>query len=417
MKHFLLLVILASCGAASLMSQNPCGQGRFAIESFGVIRTNDVVFGENVQPTFLDPNARQTLRMDVYEPAGDTLSQRPLLILAFGGAFVAGERKAPDVSTLCERMAKAGYVCASIDYRLSIGLIFDRNERNFYLAVIKAVHDMRAAVRYFRRDADSANLFRIHPDLIFAGGISAGGVTAVHLAYLDEVSEWPATVQSDSALIGGIEGLSGNLGYSSTVAGVINLCGAIGDTTWIRGSQVPIISAHGTDDTVVPYGSSDVLLGSDLDVHGSASIHEQALRIGLQSHLRPFHGADHVPFSDGPNIESYMDTTVEFVKENLWPIVCLFSTSSLSATQSVAPVTLWPQPARHALQIKWEDPRAIHAQLFLMDMMGRSLAVNAEQLTDGWYLHRGTLPAGLYIYQIRSATGSVLTSGRLLWED
>ena len=38
-----------------------------------------------------------TLYLDFYEPEGDTLSARPLVITVFGGAFVAGSRDYADM--------------------------------------------------------------------------------------------------------------------------------------------------------------------------------------------------------------------------------------------------------------------------------------------------------------------------------
>ena len=59
-----------------------------------------------------------TLYLDFYEPAGDTLTERPLVITVFGGAFVAGSRDFVDMQAYCTRLAQHGYAAASIDYRL-----------------------------------------------------------------------------------------------------------------------------------------------------------------------------------------------------------------------------------------------------------------------------------------------------------
>ena len=59
-----------------------------------------------------------TLYLDFYEPQGDTLSERPLVITVFGGAFVAGSRDFADMQAYCTRLAQHGYAAASIDYRL-----------------------------------------------------------------------------------------------------------------------------------------------------------------------------------------------------------------------------------------------------------------------------------------------------------
>ena len=385
---------------SGLFAQNPCGQGRYVSPVFPEVEiTKDVVFGENLQPSLVDPNARQTLRMDIYEPKGDTATNRPLLILAFGGAFVAGSRSDADISELCTRLAKLGYVTASIDYRVTISLIFDRSERNFYLAVMKAVHDMKAAVRYFRMDADSANLFRIDPARIIAGGISAGGVTGIHTAYLNNPAWLPPSIANDTAAIGGIEGLSGNPGYSSGVMGVINLCGAIGDTTWLNGSQIPIISVHGTEDQVVPYGSTTTLLGANLTAHGSASIHQQALRIGLESELLTFQGADHVPFTANPTTNPYMDSTVNYLREKLANWICVSNSTATEKPASVPTLKVYPQPAGTAVFIEAGLPVS-GLELTIWDSMGRRVEFEQSEEANGWSLRRTNQAAGLYHFVV-----------------
>ena len=49
---------------------------------------------------------------------GDTENNRPLIILAHGGSFIAGVRANPSMVSLGEAFAKRGYVVASISYRL-----------------------------------------------------------------------------------------------------------------------------------------------------------------------------------------------------------------------------------------------------------------------------------------------------------
>ena len=57
-------------------------------------------YGSN--KTSSSPNT--PLYMDIVQPKGDTLSRRPLIILAFGGGFIQGERK--DLLALCQLFAK-----------------------------------------------------------------------------------------------------------------------------------------------------------------------------------------------------------------------------------------------------------------------------------------------------------------------
>ena len=164
---------------------------------------------------------------------------------------------------------------------------------------------MRAAIRYFRKDRATSNTFRIDTANIFAAGVSAGAFMALHLAYLDEISEIPSAV--NPVAFGGIEGLSGNDGYSSNVKAIVNLCGAIKDTSWINAGDIPCISMHGTNDDVVPYGSSVInVIGIPIFVvDGSSSVAARQENVGVVNAFYTWQGQTHVPFV---NSAVYMDS-------------------------------------------------------------------------------------------------------------
>ena len=175
---------------------------------------------------------------------------------------------------------------------------------------------MKAAVRFFRQDAATANEYKIDTDFIVAGGSSAGGFTSLHLAYLDEISEIPADV--DTLVLGGLEGESGNPGFSSNVNAVVNLCGALGDKAYLKQTDVPLCSMHGTIDGTVPYATDIILylgLFPIMQVDGSYSIAAYADSIGMTNQMYTYFGADHVPYYSNA---AYMDTTVRFVSNFLY---------------------------------------------------------------------------------------------------
>ena len=122
----------------------------------------------NINQTLLGADYTQVLYMDVYFPENDDFQDRPLIFFMFGGSFVTGSKLSADVVNLCIQYAKRGYVAVAIDYRLSQNLLFfDPNEENAYKAVLKAVHDLKAAIRYFRMmDEISNETFRIDTNRI-----------------------------------------------------------------------------------------------------------------------------------------------------------------------------------------------------------------------------------------------------------
>ena len=321
-KYILLLIVLT----ATVFSQSECDGERYMSDLFPDIQiTSNIEYGENITEDILGFEYTQTLYLDVYEPEGDNVNERPLIIFMFGGAFVSGSKNSPVMQELCTRYAKMGYVASAIDYRLTPTLIWNGSEENAYKAVLKAIHDLKAAIRYFRMNDSLYDDFGVDTSRIYTGGSSAGAIASVNTAYLNEESEIPELVIDFVNESGGLEGLSGNPGFDSHFYGIVNLCGAVGDTNWIEFNDIPIVSVHGDEDTVVPYADDLVtLFGINLQVYGSYSIHQTMIDLGNQSALYTFEGEDHTPYAYS---DAYMDVTIDFTKEYMYDLVCAESQS------------------------------------------------------------------------------------------
>ena len=140
-----------------------CDGSRYRYRVFDQVEvTQGVFYGANTGSS----GANEELDMDIYRPAGDGELNRPVVILAHGGFFLAGSNDGVDVVPLCEDLARMGYVAASISYRLGIDNVFDL-ETSLQEAVLRGVHDAKAAVRYFRRThAEEGNPWGIDPSRI-----------------------------------------------------------------------------------------------------------------------------------------------------------------------------------------------------------------------------------------------------------
>ena len=364
-----LLSLLSVLLSIPLFAQNDCSNGRYYDPIFPeILVTSGLPFG--MAPTTYDslnipvPDSVNTypLLMDVYQPLTDTGTlNRPVIVLAFGGAFVYGARVSPDIVQLCYKYAQMGYVAVSIDYRLSDELLTNPSAYNATKAVLKGTHDMKAAVRFLRRQATELNnLLRIDTNQIYVGGVSAGAFCAIHTAYLDKESELPEILKSTAAKYGGLEGQSGNPGYSSKVMGVINLCGAIGDTAWIAPGDLPIVSMHGTADGTVPYDYDTIrILNINYPVHGSASIHRHLDHLNTEFPDQPIAhafytwiGADHVPFLTD---SAYFDTTFWFTRDFMFERVCS-GISGISEQRPIVNYHLFPNPTTGLLKIAALSP-------------------------------------------------------------
>ena len=311
------MVIILMIFASVLFSQSDCVNNRYIDEMFSVDVDYEVEYGENINQTLLGSDYTQTLFMDIYSPQNDDLSDRPLIFFMFGGSFIGGSKSNSDIVALCNKYAKRGYVAVAIDYRLSPVLIFNANEEVAYKAVLKGIHDLKAAIRYFRMmDENNPDLYRIDSNRIFAGGVSAGAISAVNAGYLDLYEEIPDFLLDDYDNVGGLEGLSGNPNYDSSFHGIVNLCGAVGDQYWIVENDIPVVSMHGDQDATVPYDDNLVtLFGLNIQIDGSYIINQRMQELGNYSSLHTYAGQGHVPFSD-------LTFETEFTSSFLYEIVC-----------------------------------------------------------------------------------------------
>ena len=343
MKYVLLVLLFI--GSSQLFSQ--C-DGRYENVIFDKISKISVVYSETYDWSPSDPG----LEMDIYTPSNDIVNNRPLLIFAHGGVYIEGDKNSNTMVTLCEEFAKRGYVTASIRYRLtSLQSLLSSNSYNiFSQTVVNSISDMKSAVRYFRKDvAENNNTFGINPDLIFVGGYSAGAVTAAHLSVIDE-GEVPDEFLPFFDESGGIEGNSGNFGFSSEVSGAILLAGAINTTNFLDENDPPIVSVHSTDDNTIDYECASPLgnLGiSLLDLPvlcGSGKIHDELDNIGIINDLYTFSFGGH-----SAPIINLEGTVVPFISDFLHNLICQYSNID---EEGLPLFSVYPNPCQNYINIE-----------------------------------------------------------------
>jgi len=291
-NRFVTIIGMVFIHVVSVYSQS-CSDCRFIAPVFDSVTVTTVKFGEGVN---ID-GVNQELYMDVYQPFGDTMTNRPVAIFAFGGAFVQGARDDWYVVEVCKHLAKAGYVAASPDYRTGIDygeIIQLRYMRIFF----RPMQDMRGCVQYLKADySELGNNFNIDTNRIILGGASAGAITALMTSYCDKESEMLQS-GSPTALdaLGGFNSTTGMYpNYSWRHAAVLNIAGALLDADWIEPGDVPHIAAHGDADQVVPYGvgSFSSLTAGLFNLEGSYVVDSMAKAKGVCSYLFNMEGKDH----------------------------------------------------------------------------------------------------------------------------
>lgn len=255
-------------------------QKRFQSTIFNTIDSiKDIQYGQAIN---IKGNA-ENLYLDVFKPPiEDTLKHRPLLIFIHGGGFQSNTKSGQFSSLVCNSFAMKGYVTASIDYRL--GVEQPKGNKEYAEALYRAQQDGKAAIRYFRKNAE---LYGIDTSQIFLTGSSAGSKTCLAIAYLNE-NEVPKEV--DIQKWGALEGNSGNAGYSSKVNAVMNCWGALINFNWIEQKDAPLFNVAGTEDKTVAYDSSFDYHGFK---YGPYILFQHCLSLGIPTGWRPFYGAGH----------------------------------------------------------------------------------------------------------------------------
>jgi lysophospholipase L1-like esterase/dienelactone hydrolase len=244
----------------------------------------------------------QILSLDIYTPKQDTLKKRPLVVFIHGGGFVNGDKRTGYSRTVAENLSKRGFVVASINYRL--GVESPRSDTSYFEAMIRAVQDGKAAIRFMRKNA---NVWGVDTSKIIVSGGSAGGMTALQLAYLDQ-KEVPNYI--NLAKNGTMEGKSGNEGFSSKVHAVVNFWGAMVNVNWIQPNDIPVFNVHGTADKTVPFDSSYSYHGFG---HGSSIIYEHALRKGVSTGIKLSAGLGHTLDNNKVAINSSLDEVAQWL--------------------------------------------------------------------------------------------------------
>ena len=355
--------------------------------------TEDIVFGVGTDVS----GNNFDLLMDVYEPVGDNLEQRPVVVLAHGGSFLAGTRRNPVMVNTCTALAERGYVAASIEYTLWPLLMGFPDSLDLINVVVSSLGDMRTAIRYFNEDGLTDNQFRVNPNVITAGGYSAGAIIASHHGIMDSTDELPDFIVDALEVQGGIDSLGTNLEYSDDVISIINLSGSIYDVDFIDENSIPIFSSHGDVDETVPYMFG--ITGGVLYSHGSYNITQRYNELGLENQLFTFNGGGHTDIFNASNFTD--DLGEMYANMFVWnkDQVCnRISTSSEELFTTSAKI--YPNPVQEELNIELPNDLEVNYIIEIFDQIGQLVYAGSYQSNVKNTININGLANGLYITKI-----------------
>jgi acetyl esterase/lipase len=214
--------------------------------------TSNVVYGSAVNAS----GQTVTLRLDVYEPSGDVVTERPAIVWVHGGSFSSGDKTSAELVDEATTFARKGYFNASINYRLVPGgCSAGAPSSTCVTAILEAREDAQNAVRFLRANAAT---YGIDLDRVAIAGTSAGAITALNVGFV--------SAETPDAAVDAAVSLSGARIFGGPNTG-----------------DAPSLLFHGTSDTVVPY-------------QWAVDTYDAARAAGLDSFLTSWAGNGHVPY-------------------------------------------------------------------------------------------------------------------------
>jgi acetyl esterase/lipase len=269
------LLTLAAAGCDPLATPSGPAPLRYRDDVFtAVTKTADITYGHAVDQA----GQNVTLKLDMYQPTGDTITARPAIVWVHGGSFRGGNKSSPELVDEATVFGRKGFVSVSIDYRLSSTGCPGSDLNACIVAINQAREDAETAIRFLRANAST---YRIDPNRIAIGGSSAGAITALNVGYSPE-NPSPGDHQ----------------GYSSAVRAAQSISGAeLASGSTINAGDAPALLFHGTADPIVP-------------LSWAQSTFDRAKAAGLVVVLRTWEGQGHVPYSQ--NRTQILDETRNF---------------------------------------------------------------------------------------------------------
>lgn len=280
-----LVGVLAACepsgpnvAFSSLERPDVPANTRYVDEVFSNVSvTSDIPYSTTED---LDGNP-MSFSLDLYQPADDTETSRPAVVVAHGGGFTSGNKTMAPAVFLAEHFAKAGYVAVSIDYRTlsPVGCGHGRYDDGYtdicQQAGAAAATDAQAAVRWLRANATT---YGIDPSKIAMTGTSAGAVMSVMVGSMSGLSDDPTNPASVAFMHGAPRNTS-NPGHPSTISAWASVSGGLppmitdynggfGQALVDHYSTLPAPGYffHGTEDQSVPYAFAEATRDQLLDI-------------------------------------------------------------------------------------------------------------------------------------------------------
>ena len=272
-RNFIALLILLFCANLPTYSQTLCQNTKL---NSAAGKLEKYVYKKYTS----EKGKEKELSIGLTRPVDDLPNKkRPLIIGVHGGGFVNFCPFEPCYLKFTERIltpnfTPRGYATATVQYRLTSPLDFKLpkiSDAVLKETQYKATQDVRDAIKYIFNNAEKLG---IDTENVFLIGSSAGAITVLHAAFLDD-EEVPKDLLNEY----------GGLARREKIRGVISLSGALYDLSYLSGGdKVPIMIVHGREDGIVPYEKGFYLgMKHFTPVYGGKAVFDEAEKKGIRA--------------------------------------------------------------------------------------------------------------------------------------
>ncbi|WP_273445255.1 T9SS type A sorting domain-containing protein [Neolewinella agarilytica] len=330
-KKLTSLLVLSLLLVGGLMAQT-----RYVDKVFSDVSVEmDLTYSTNIDPLAISQGATGPTPqlMNVYQPVGDTVDTRPVVVVFHTGNFLPqyfnggpyGARNDSAVVEITTRLVERGYVGIAATYRKGwqpTAAADSIRTGSLLQAVYRASQDAHAMARFLRKSvAEEGNPYGIDTSRIVFFGIGSGGYVVQTHNYLDRTDEilqnlnfyTPSGIplvnesvnSNPQGTILTMQNVPNHVGYRSEVAFTYNVGGALGDTLWMDGTsnEAPAASLHSLSDPFAPFYAGTVIVPTNppmpvVDVQGSNLVMLRANERGNNDVLAPANALSLDPIFD-----------------------------------------------------------------------------------------------------------------------
>ncbi len=416
MRNFHLFTIALCLMFAIQATASDCSNDRYIKPVFSSVDiTKDVKYARKKQSDgqYID------LKYDVYQPHGDTASQRPIMLLIHGGAYLKLlDHNSPDIVLMCDYFAKRGYVAVSLDYRQEPNLLGLLSEETMVKAVARALIDTKDAVNHMILSYQNGNPYRIDTSKTFIGGVSAGAVSSLFISYTDSLGilppqyqQWVKDVIGDSA-----DYILQHRFDMVKPKACISISGALLDTNWVYNNGIDMLVIHGSADEIVPYRYGKPFNIPTLPVlYGGKSLYPVMQRKGIRVEFEDWLGRGHVPFMNltFPDMifnlinQPILDSTERHIAQFCYPYLGCERTTGIKQHLMQDNLAIFPNPSTGLFSIT-VPKEAIFQQwkVEVYDISGRQVFQQAYKAATDYIQIQENFVPGMYFIKMQYEKGN-----------